>query len=477
MSEDSQQEIAQGDRKHPLPTRYIAGFIIMVVGLCFLVIATVFWSARPAYTELLNGIDHEEAAAIAAELQNNKISFRFEQTNGAISVLSDELQYARVKLAAKGLLYTDDIDRKNHYEVVARKSTSELGIQRSSHHILEIELAKSIASIDYVQSARVHLALANIVDENNSQLSRASVVVRLYPGRRLTETQISSISHLIASSVSNLSFENITIIDQTGKLLKSAGSPNFPNLTAEQFNYATRVEQSYLDRIENILIPILGANAVRSQVAAELEFNYPESSKPQKGDSVNRHFEPGNIQRLSVTVVVNNRLVDSGDGQLTWVARSADEMKRITELVKRAIAYNAKRGDSVNIINEPLNILQNKHNSEKPELWGHLRSVDAKWYLTIGLLVVIGGLFVLRSKRTGIKKVLKPAAGIIETELKDANLDNGQQHTKYADEKASIEKIDEKSPFEQSMLRARQLVREEPKIVAQIVGNWVKEGG
>ncbi|WP_455200433.1 flagellar basal-body MS-ring/collar protein FliF, partial [Kaarinaea lacus] len=330
MREDSQQEIDEGIRKYPFPTRYLAGFIILIVGLCFLGVAAVLWSAAPAYTELLRGIDHEESAAIATELQNNNISFRFEPASGAISVPSDELYYARVKLAAKGLLYTNDADRKHRYVVVAPDSTSESDIQGLPHQLLETELAKSIASIDHVRSARVHLALANVAGENNNQPSRASVVVRLSPGHRLTEAKITSISHLIASSVSNLSIENITIIDQSGKLLKSAGTPNLPNLTAEQFNYARRVEQSYLDRIENILIPILGTNAVRSQVTAELEFIYSEPSNLQKGESLSRHFKSGNIRRLSATVVVDNRLVDSGDGQLSRVARSADEMKRIT---------------------------------------------------------------------------------------------------------------------------------------------------
>lgn len=477
MTEDSQHKTEQGIRKYPVPMRYIAGFVVLFVGVCVLGVAATLWYSTPAYTELLHGIDNDEAAVIAAELQNSNISFRFEQSTGAIFVFSDELQYARVKLAAKGLLYTNDAGRNHSYEFNAPKSKREANIQGFPNQILETELAKSIASFDYVHSARVHLAVANPVGEKNSQFSRASVVVRLFPGRRLTEAQISSISHLIASSVSNLSFENITIIDQKGELLKSAGETNSPNLTEEQFSYTRRVEKSYLDRIENILTPILGANAVRSQVAAKLEFNYPGSGDPQKGSNNKKHFEAGNILHLSATVVVDNRLVDNGDGQLAWVARSANEMKRITELVKHAIGYDAKRGDSVNIINEPFNLLLNNNMPQNPTIWQRFRVVDARWYIFVGLMIVFVGLYALRSKRTASKVVSKSAAGNSATESKDGNLSDKPQIVELIDEQASIDAVNEKTPFEQSMLKARQMVREEPKVVAQIVGSWVREGG
>ena len=478
MSEVSQQATNHDIQKSPVSTRYKAGFVVLLIfGAGFLGLATVFWYTTSAYTELLHGVAPEEASVIAAELQNNNISYRYEPTTGAISVLSEELQYARIKLGAKGLLYNSEIGKKHQYVGIDQNSTRGSDIQRSPHQILESELAKSIASIDYVQSARIHLALANVAGVDNSQISRASVVVRLYPGRRLTEAQITSISHLIASSVGNLSSDNITIIDQSGKLLKSAGVPNTPSQTAAQISYARRVEQSYLDRIENILAPILDTNAVRSQVAAELVFNDSESSNPPKRAGNNNLYETENVRRLSATIIVDNRLIDNGDGQLIWVTRSAEEMKRITDLVKHAVDFNAQRGDIVNVINEPFNLLQNKNVPLTSTTWQRHWLKDAKWYLIIGLVIMFVGIIALRSKRAGVKITAKSAVdqGVIDSN--SLQLGDEPLITELDNKKANIDIVSEKTPFEQSMLRARQMVREEPKIVAQIVKSWVKEGG
>ena len=87
------------------------------------------------------------------------------------------------------------------------------------------------------------------------------------------------------------------------------------------------------------------------------------------------------------------------------------------------------------------------------------------------------GIIALRSKRAGVKITAKSAVdqGVIDSN--SLQLGDEPLITELDNKKANIDIVSEKTPFEQSMLRARQMVREEPKIVAQIVKSWVKEGG
>ena len=478
MSEVSQQGMDEGIQKLSAPFRYrVLFFVLLVVGVCFLGMAAVLQYTTPSYSELIYPLNHEEAVIIAAELQNNNISYRYEQTTGAISVLSADLQYARIKLAAKGLLQNSE---KGIYFPGINNDRSPISgakLQESPHQVLETELAKSIASFDYVKSARIHLVLSNADSNKTDHVSRASVVVRLYPGRRLTEVQVSSISHLIAASVANLSLDNITIIDQSGKLLKSADSTNSSNLTTAQFHYARQLEQSYVDRIESILAPILGTNSIRAQVAVEIDTKNVTSDNQQTESIHNNLQNSVAVNRLLATVIVDNRMVEDAEGQLIRVARNDEEMERITDLVKHAIGYNIERGDNINVINEPFNIYQANKESLVNNIWPVSWFNNSLWYLIIGITTLFISVVVLKMLRTDINATLASAEAHRIVASSKTPLIDEQQAKDTDNELVNSNGVGEKTPFEQSMLKARQLVREDPKIVAQIVKNWVKEGG
>ena len=132
-------------------------------------------------------------------------------------------------------------------------------------HALEAELARTIASLASVSDARVHLALPKqstfIRDQKSAS---ASVLLQLYRGRSLEQDQASSIVQLIASSVPNLQAQNVALIDQQGRLLSSGNEQPADALAATQFSYARRLEQTYKQRIEEMLTPLVGAGRVRA---------------------------------------------------------------------------------------------------------------------------------------------------------------------------------------------------------------------
>tara|TARA_R100001198_G_scaffold94216_1_gene76915 strand:- start:1038 stop:2267 length:1230 start_codon:yes stop_codon:yes gene_type:complete len=107
--------------------------------------------------------------------------------------------------------------------------------------------------------------------------AKASVVLTLLPGRVLGEGQVSAIVHMVSSSVPELAIEDVTVVDQNGRLL-TANSAQGGDLDGTQLAYITEVERSYQQRIENILSPIMGSDNVRAQVAAQIDFSRREQT-------------------------------------------------------------------------------------------------------------------------------------------------------------------------------------------------------
>lgn len=106
----------------------------------------------------------------------------------------------------------------------------------------------------------------------------ASVVTKLYAGRRLEPTQVDAIVHMVAASIPMMGPDQVTVIDQFGRLL-TADKDNDMSLTNKQFEYTRKLENNYTDRIINLLQPIIGEGKVNAQVSASLDFSSVESTR------------------------------------------------------------------------------------------------------------------------------------------------------------------------------------------------------
>ena len=107
----------------------------------------------------------------------------------------------------------------------------------------------------------------------------ASVIVELYAGRRLESAQVGAITHLVSSSVPNLPADKVTVVDQNGSLLTSKDGDDEIVLSGKRFDYARKVEDSYVKRVEAILMPYVGPDGVRAEVSADLDFTTTEQTR------------------------------------------------------------------------------------------------------------------------------------------------------------------------------------------------------
>ncbi|CAA9891809.1 Flagellar M-ring protein [Candidatus Methylobacter favarea] len=274
-----QQALTATAEAHPA-IKGLAGLTIarqlgLMLGLAFSVaigVALVLWSQSPSYGRLFAEIGEKDMAEILEVLDQQGIKYKVEAGSGAIMVPIDEVNEVRLKLAASGLPRSNSLG----YELLDKdqgfgssKSVEMLRFQRA----LEGEIARTIMAIQSVKTARVLLALpVQSVFVRERKKPSASVMVNLYQGRTLDKGQIESIIHLVAASVPQLESGQVTVVDQKGQLLNSHDSSAEVNLTSKQFDYKKAIEEHLMDRIENILSPLVGSAGMRAQISADLDF-------------------------------------------------------------------------------------------------------------------------------------------------------------------------------------------------------------
>jgi flagellar M-ring protein FliF len=422
-------------------------------------IAGMAWYAsRPDWRVLYSGLDSKDTQQVAQELAGAGIAYNMTEDGTGIEVNADEMDKARMEVAAKGMPQSGRMgfelfDKPNW---VGSEFDEKVNYQRA----MEGELEHTIGTLAAVRSARVHLVLPKeSMFGEAEQDAKASVVLQL---RRtsMPPEQVEAIRSLVAGAVENLSAQNVTLVDADGRLnLNRAGRGAeagdaerglqekliaMLEPTAGVGNIRATANVSYDDsnqeKTDEVYDPALvaatslhkseqtmgdgkgraigvpgtvsntpgtaapgsaqsgaaagkaapaaaaaaaaavppllqtakGAAAAAAAAAAAVQKDATLPVYPQAGGgdgqtmteesgnyAVTRHLThseqgPGRIQRVSVAVVVNDRMTTEGTGKLVhtvWTPRSPEEMKRLQELARAAVGYDATRGDQVVIEN------------------------------------------------------------------------------------------------------------------------------
>lgn len=253
--------------------------LISLAAAVAMIVAVFLWSSEPNYKLLYGKLTEQSAAEIAAVLDQEGIKYSYDSGSGQLKVPSADLHEVRLKLAAQGLPKSDGTG----FEMLEEQQgfgTSQFMEKARYHRALEGELARTISNFSAVDSARVHLAIPKqSVFIRHKEEPSASVMVLLLPGKVLDESQIQSIVHMVASSIPNLKPGKVTVVDQKGKLLSKKELSGDMAMSTAQFDYKRKLEEYYIERIERILMPIVGFEGVRAQVDAELDFTVVEKTQ------------------------------------------------------------------------------------------------------------------------------------------------------------------------------------------------------
>lgn len=524
-----------------LPAFRQIGLMIGLAAGIALVTAVAMWSLQPNYSVLYGNLSSKDVSQVMDYLQQQGIKYKLDDSTGALLVPADAVHQVRLKLAGAGLPHSgaiglDMLQQKQEF------GTSQFIEVARYQRALEEELARSITTLNNVQTARVHLALPKqSAFIRQQQQPSAAVLVSLYPGRTIDAGQVAAITHLVASSIPNLDPARVTVVDQMGHLLSGkAQSPELA-LNQDQFDYTRKLEDSYTSRIENILSPIVGDNGVRAQVNADLDFTNTEqtqeiynpdlpalrseqtyeeksvgqdaqgipgalsntppaqssvpetvtanqqtgatgvkaSTSVQNGRTLTRETKnyeldrtishsklaTGRVKRLSIAVVVNDKQVTQKDGTVVSQPRSQAEIDRITALVKDAVGFDAQRGDTLNVISAPFKAAEVIPPLPQQPLWKQPWVMDGA-KIGVAVLAVVLLLFGILRPLLRYLAAITPAPAVSSAEAM------AEDRISLGGGQAGL-MLPQHNTYENNINMIRDMARQDPKHVAQVVKTWV----
>jgi len=305
MTEQVNSATSEGsatNRFEQLNSQQKMGLGVGVAALIALIAGAWMWGQTPDYRVLYSNLSDRDGGAIIESLQQLNIPYKFTEGGGSLMIPANQVHEARLKLATQGLPKggTVGFELMENQKFGITQFAEQVNYQRA----LEGELARSVQSIGSVASARVHLAIPKpSVFVKEQQKPSASVVLTLHGGRLLDASQVTAIVHLISSSVPEMAAKNVTVVDQDGTLLSATQDENGLGLDTKQVKYVQQIEQNYIKRIEAILTPLLGADNVRAQVTANIDFARTEQTaeiyKPNQNPTESSVRSQQNLETLN----------------------------------------------------------------------------------------------------------------------------------------------------------------------------------
>ena len=388
----------------------LAAMGAVALGLLALLAVMILRAGSSDQMALLYGdLDPREAGQIVDQLGHRHVPYRIAGGGAQILIPADQVAENRMLLAKDGLPSGGSIG----YELFDRAdgylfSTFQQKI--SETRAMEGELSRTIRAIRGIRGARVHLVLPSREPfAREQQEAEASVMLTMVGAQRLDKEGVQAILNLVAAAVSGLRAHNIAVIDARGDLLARAGEPVSAltqAATADDIRRATELRLARAD--EEMLEKTLGPGRVRSEASERMDFDKvnetkesfdPEAQVTRSTQTVNStsktteasqtvtaqnnlpnadlgnqnngsqegrqeettNYEIGKtvrtlireqprVDRISLGVMVDGTDQPGADGKPVWQPRAAEDLDRITALVKSAIGFDEKRGDQVNVV-------------------------------------------------------------------------------------------------------------------------------
>jgi len=428
--------------------------VLCVVGVMFL--SGVFKTI--SFGVLYSDLPVDEAGEVTASLDEMGIDYRLTDGGTTIKIPSGKVYQTRISLASQGL----PTGGNKGYSIFDKTNLGMTDfIQKVNYRrALEGELARTIADIEEVRGARVHIVIPEkrLFAEDQEETT-ASVVLKLAGVGSLGKRQLAGITHLVASSVEGLQAQNITIIDNWGNLLTSVqGGDPMISLSATQLEMKKSVE-SYLEgKAQSILSSALGNSRAVVRVDADLDFDkvsktmetydpentvvrseermesrLADSSRTtgldtaqtggnERNERVITNYEVsktvqtvassvGNIKKLSVAVMVDGRYreveTDNGDLEQQYIPRDSAELSQLSSIVQRAVGFDTTRNDEFSIVNFEFDTGEMGTETSEYDFVsqpGFLIDVGKKVLIALGLLLAF---FYVKGK---VKKAFKSIA-------------------------------------------------------------------
>jgi flagellar M-ring protein FliF len=510
----------------------------VLVGLMLFFIFVSMRMSTPNMELLYSDLSNTDSASIAGALEEAGVEYNVHEDGSRIMVSGDEVGRARLLLAKEGLPNGGSMG----YEIFDKKSgfgTTNFVQNINQVRALEGELSRTISSMEAVKSARIHLVLPQReLFSRENRKSSASVFLGLHNGAFLDREQVLSIQSLVSSAVPQLTPDNVSVVDSNGNLLARNDEQGLMGGKSDEMkiNHEARM----VEAIEDIVGRIVGYGKVRANVTADLSFDHvvineelydPETQvvrsataiedssmeraapsgdvsvrnnlpgiagdllvEPKPSNEASRIEETtnyeisktirnvvreiGEVQKLSVAVLVDGTYSTDEEGTKTYVPRTEEELDKIKDLVKSAVGYDEARGDSIEVINmQFVEIDAGESAIIEDKLFGFEKSdlLDAAEIIVVAIMVILVILLVLQPM---LARILSPEQAL-DSDL-EADLLSGQMKPALEGPESSAEDFVPPDADEEDSLVDMNAVEGKVKAssvkkVEDIVSNYPKE--
>ena len=462
----------------------------LIISLGVTIIGFIFimnWAGSPDFQVLYSNLSPEDAGAIVAELKEKRVPYKLSSNGNSILAPSGQIYELRLELATDGLPRGSGVG----FEIFdnAKLGMTEFVQNVNYQRALQGELSRTIDRISGIESSRIHIVMPSkslFIEEETP--ATASVILKLRSGRWLNKEQVQAIVHLVSSSISGLNPENITIVDNHGKMLSGTKDKSGTGqASSDQLVLQEKMEKSLESRIQTMLETALGAGKAITRVSCSLDFRneekteelyQPESkvirseqlssersggkeaapsgtpgilSNTQAGESVQTQenmasaaggssgaaqvqkkeastgsqsfvkqdrtvnyeiskitshiVEPfSRLKSVSVAVMIDGIHKDvMGKDKKTeskYFPRTDEEMAKLEKIVKRAMNFDEKRGDRVEVVNLPFEPLMSVENEADEAAGGWFSSLKdyapSMKLVSLSIFLLLSFIFVIR---------------------------------------------------------------------------------
>jgi flagellar M-ring protein FliF len=513
------ERIWKGVGALPGPRKMALAVVAVLITASIMTFA--YFTNQEDYRVLFSNLTREDASAIVSKLKEKKIPYQISPSGETISAPSEQVSELRLELAASGLPQGGGVG----FEIFDNKAfgATEFEQQMNYRRALQGELSRTINSLDEIQQSRVHIVLPKeslFVEQQKKPT--ASVTIKLKTGRKLKESQIEGIGHLVASSVEGLSADEVMIVDSQGNILsKRQGDSQQARLSSSQVEHQRNIEKEMANQIQTLLESVVGPGKAAVRVNAELDFRQmekteetydPESpvvrssqkqsekaigsvslsakatakadaSLPEKekneetvnyeiNRTVSKTVMPtGEIKKLSIAVLVDGIYPKNDKGAVTYQERPKKELESFEDLVRKSAGFNAQRGDQVAVSSMPFNRPETEEGMMSQSWQASIApAVPTIKYVALIIGLVLTFLFVIRPL---IRNVITTAQRIEATEQRSIASDGGVSLALGGQpQQLALAQLEEKSMSEMAL--AKQLAGADSKKFAELLRNWIK---
>ncbi|MDP2591219.1 flagellar basal-body MS-ring/collar protein FliF [Vibrio splendidus] len=251
--------------------------LVLSISICVALIVMLFFWVKEPEMRPLGAYETEELIPVLDYLDLQKIEYTLE--GNTISVPASEYNSLKLNMVRAGLNQErnagDDILMQDMgFGVSQRLEQERLKLSR------ERQLAKAIEQMKQVRKAQVLLALPKqSVFVRHNQEASASVFLTLKTGSNLKQQEVDSVVDMVASAVPGMKTSRITVTDQHGRLLNSGSQDPMSAARRKEHELERNQEQALREKIDSILIPILGFGNYTAQVDIQLDFSAVEQTR------------------------------------------------------------------------------------------------------------------------------------------------------------------------------------------------------